>query len=122
MKFLLIMNVNPKVLDALTEEEQNAIGAGHGELLKELAATGEMIASQALADPSTSVTVKAVDGVPTPTDGPFVEAKEFIGGYYLVDVENRERAVELATKIPDARIPGLGIEVRQVMFDAGAEM
>ncbi len=122
MKFLLIMNINPKVLDSLTEEEQNAIGAGHGELIKELGETGEMISSQALADPSASVTVKAVDGVPTATDGPFVEAKEFIGGYYLVDVESRERAVELAMKIPDATIPGLGIEVRQVMFEAGSEM
>jgi hypothetical protein len=122
MKFLLIMNINPKVLASLTDEEQAAIGAGHDDLIKELSESGEMISTQALADPSTSVTVKAVDGVPTATDGPFLEAKEFIGGYYLVDVENRDRAIELAKKIPDAKIPGLGIEVRQVMFDGGTEM
>jgi hypothetical protein len=122
MKFLLIMNINPKVLESLTDEEREAIGAGHGALIEEITASGEMISTQALADPSASITVKAVDGVPTATDGPFVEAKEFIGGYYLVDVESRERAVELATKIPDAAIPGLGIEVRQVMFENGTEM
>ncbi|GAA2144945.1 YciI family protein [Glycomyces algeriensis] len=122
MKFLLIMNINPTVLASLTEEEQAAIGAGHGDLIKEISASGEMISTQALADPSASVTVKSVDGVPTATDGPFVEAKEFIGGYYLVDVDSKERAVELARKIPDAGIPGLGIEVRQVMFESGSEM
>lgn len=122
MKFLLIMNVNPKVLESLTEDEQAAIGAGHGAFMKELGESGEMISTQALSDPSASVTVKAVDGVPTATDGPFVEAKEFIGGYYLVDVDSKERAVELAKKIPDAKIPGLGIEVRQIMFEAGSEM
>ncbi|SDC93610.1 YciI family protein [Glycomyces harbinensis] len=122
MKFLLIMNVNPKVLDALTEEEQAMIGSGHGDFMNEITASGEMISTQALSDPSASVTVKAADGVPTATDGPFVEAKEFIGGYYLVDVESKERAVELAKKIPDATIPGLGIEVRQIMFEAGSEM
>ncbi|MEV0898883.1 YciI family protein [Actinoplanes sp. NPDC049802] len=48
-----------------------------------------------------------------------MEAKEFLGGFYLVDVENRERALALAAKIPDAAIDGLGVEVRQVMFADG---
>jgi hypothetical protein len=56
------------------------------------------------------------------TDGPYLEAKEFLGGYYLVDVASRERAIELAALIPDARFEGLGIEVRPVMFSAGMEM
>ena len=50
------------------------------------------------------------------TDGPFVEAKEFMGGFYLLDVEDEARAIELATQIPDARIPGLALEVRPVVF------
>jgi hypothetical protein len=53
------------------------------------------------------------------TDGPFLEAKEFLGGFYLIDCESRERAVELAARIPDAAIKGLGVEVRQVMFADG---
>ena len=59
------------------------------------------------------------DGVPVITDGPYLEAKEFLGGYYLVDVASRDRALELAALIPDARFDGLGIEVRQVIFSGG---
>lgn len=63
------------------------------------------------------VTVR--NGQPVVTDGPFLESKEFLGGYYLIDCENKERAIELAARIPDAAIEGLGVEVRQVMFSDG---
>ena len=53
------------------------------------------------------------------TDGPFLEAKEYLGGFYLVDCEDKDRAVALAARIPDAAIRGLGVEVRQVMFADG---
>ena len=56
------------------------------------------------------------------TDGPFLETKEFMGGFYLVDCENKERAVELATRIPDTRFDGFAVEVRPVMFSAGLDM
>jgi hypothetical protein len=121
MKFLLIMHINPKILDALTEEERNLVGEGHGEFMEKIRASGEMIETNALADPSKSAVVKARDGVPAVTDGPFAESKEFVGGYYLVDCESRERALELAAMIPDTRIEGLAVEVRPVMFSAGAE-
>jgi hypothetical protein len=55
------------------------------------------------------------------TDGPFLEAKEFMGGFYIVECETRERALELAGLIPDAGVEGMGIEVRPVMFSAGPE-
>ena len=66
--------------------------------------------------------MRGTGGVPAVTDGPFLEAKEFMGGYYLVDVESKERAVELAQQIPDAKVAGLAIEVRQIMFEAGFDM
>ncbi|MEV4315382.1 YciI family protein [Actinocrispum sp. NPDC049592] len=122
MKFLLIMNVNPQVLDALTEAERNAIGAGHGDFMDTIRETGEFILTQALADPSNSAVVRARGGAPVVTDGPFAESKEYMGGFYLVECESRERAIELAGMIPDTRIDGLGVEVRPVMFEAGLEM
>lgn len=122
MKFLLIMNVNPQVLSALTEDERDAIGAGHGEFMDLIRETGEFIVTQALADPANSAVVRAQGGVPVVTDGPFVEAKEYMGGFYMVECESRERAIELAGMIPDTRIDGLGVEVRPVMFEAGLEM
>ncbi len=119
MKFLLIMNVNPAVLDALTEEERNEIGEGHGAFIDTIKKSGEMITTQALADPSQTAVVRARGGQPVVTDGPFVESKEYLGGFYLIDCESKERAIELAALIPDAKIEGLGVEVRPVMFSDG---
>ncbi|HVW40593.1 MAG TPA: YciI family protein [Amycolatopsis sp.] len=122
MKYLLIMHVNPQILDALTEEERAAIGDGHGAFIDKIRESGELIMTQALGDPSTSAVVRVRGGAPVVTDGPYVESKEFLGGYYLVDCESRERALELAAMIPDAALDGVGVEVRPVMFSAGMEM
>jgi hypothetical protein len=119
MKFLLIMNVNPAVLDALTEEERNEIGEGHGAFIDAIKKSGEMITTLALADPSQTAVVRVRGGQPVVTDGPFLEAKEYLGGFYLIDCESKERAIELAALIPDAKIEGLGVEVRPVMFSDG---
>ncbi|MER6625379.1 YciI family protein [Streptomyces sp. NPDC000931] len=119
MKFLLIMHIDPAIMEELTEAERQEIMDGHGEFMKTLRESGEMISTEALADPSQSSVVRVRDGVPVVTDGPYLEAKEFLGGYYLVDVASRDRALELAAMIPDARFNGLGIEVRQVIFSGG---
>ncbi|MFJ2782058.1 YciI family protein [Kitasatospora sp. NPDC087315] len=119
MKFLLIMHINPAIMEELTEAERQEIMAGHGEFMKTTSESGELVSTEALADPSQSSVVRVRDGAPVVTDGPYLEAKEFLGGYYLVDVASRDRALELAALIPDARVNGLGIEVRQVIFSGG---
>ncbi|GAA0952814.1 YciI family protein [Actinocorallia libanotica] len=120
MRFLIGMHINPAVLDALTDEEKAAIGEGHGAFIEELKESGELITTQGLTDPSQAAVVAVRNGQPVVTDGPFLEAKEYLGGFYLVDCQDRERAVELAARIPDAAIEGLGVEVRQVMFADGS--
>ncbi|TWV42711.1 hypothetical protein FRZ03_19365 [Streptomyces misionensis] len=119
MQFLIALHVNPAVLDALTPEEKAAVQEGHGAFIEALKESGELVTTQALADPSQSAVVTVRGGRTVVTDGPFLEAKEHLGGYYLVDCEDRDRAVELAAMIPDAAIEGLGVEVRQVMFECG---
>jgi hypothetical protein len=114
MQFLISMIINPAVLEALTEEEMAAVGEGHGRFVAALKESGELVTTQALTDPSQAAVVTVRDGQTVVTDGPYVEAKEYLGGFYLVDC-----AVELAAQIPDAEIPGLGVEVRQVMFADG---
>jgi hypothetical protein len=120
MKYLLLIHLNPAVFDTLTEEQQNAVMAGHEAFQGDLEGTGELVGFVALADPSQSATVRVRDGVPVVTDGPYVEAKEHLAGYYVVDCESRERAAELAGRIPDAELTG--IEVRPVMNSGGLEM
>ncbi len=120
MKFLLIMHMNPQIWQALTEDERNEVMKGHGEFMDAIRGSGEMLGTVALADPAASAVVRVREGVPTVSDGPYLEAKEYLGGYYLVECASRDRALELAAMIPDAKVEGLGIEVRTVVFAAGA--
>jgi len=87
---------------------------------RELAATGEWVDGQGLAAPGEAKLVRAgKNGAPI-TDGPFAESKEFLAGYWLVDVASAERAYALAARASAAPGPGgapmnMGIEVRQVL-------
>jgi hypothetical protein len=119
VKYLLVLNINPDVLAALTEQEQQAIFDGHQKFLAATKESGEFHSTVALAEPAKSAVVRVRDGLPAVTDGPFVESKEFLGGYYLIEVASPERAYDLAAMIPDAGIEGLGVEVRPVVFEDG---
>ena len=119
MKYLLVLNINPEVLSALSEDEQQAIGTGHQKFMDAIKASGEFHSTVALQQPDKSAVVRVRNGVPAVTDGPFVESKEFLGGYYLIEAASPERAYELAAMIPDAGIEGLGVEVRPVEFSDG---
>nr|WP_255429905.1 YciI family protein [Streptomonospora sp. PA3] len=119
---MILMHVDPAALEQLSEEQQRQIQEGHGAFMAAAKESGEFVATQALADPSRSKVVRSSGSGPEVTDGPFAESKEFMGGFYLVDVEDEARALELAKQIPDAAIPGLALEVRPVMFaDLGDE-
>jgi hypothetical protein len=87
----------------------------------ELISTGELVDAQGLAGPELAkIVTSAGAGAPVVTDGPFLESKEFLAGYRMVDVESEARAIEIAARASAA--PGAGgvpirqpIEVRQVM-------
>ncbi len=85
---------------------------------QELRDSGELIGSEGLADPSQAKTVRFLDGVPVPTDGPFAEAKESLAGYWIVE-GTEDRAIEIASRVV-AFIEG-PVEVRQVMDAPPAE-
>jgi hypothetical protein len=120
MKFLLMIHMNPAAVDALTEEDRQVLWDEHGRFQKDMIESGEMVLTQALADPSNSRMVRVHDGVPAVTDGPFLEAKEHLAGFYIIDCDSVERATELAARMPEARLNG--VEVRQVMYENGVEM
>jgi len=87
---------------------------------KELTDAGELVGAEGLAPPGEARVVRAGnDGLPAVTDGPFPEAKEFLAGYWIVEVDRTERAYEIAAKASAAPGPGgaplnMPIEVRQV--------
>jgi hypothetical protein len=88
---------------------------------KELGAFGELVGAEGLAAPGLARIVRATkSGAPEVTDGPFPEAKEFLAGYWIVDVESPQRAYEIAARASAAPGPGgvpinMPIEVREVM-------
>jgi hypothetical protein len=120
VRYLLIIYMNPSIWDSLSEDERTAVFAAHDGFQNQVTETGELLGFAALADPTTSTTVRVRDGAAAVTDGPYVEAKEFLAGYYVVDCETQERANELAAQLPDARYTA--VEVRPVMEGSGVEM
>ncbi|WP_410621761.1 YciI family protein [Amycolatopsis sp. cmx-8-4] len=115
MRYLLTLHMNPALWGTLTDDQKNGVYAGHGDFIKLVTESGEMVETKALVDPAGTRTVRVENGVPRVENGTFVESASFLCGYYVVDVESEERAVELAGKIPDARYTA--VEVRKVIHE-----
>ena len=123
MKYLLLIYHNPEARELWESfsEEQKAEGlALYAALNNDLAASGELIVAEALENPSAASRVSVTDGRTIAGDGPFVETKEHLAGFYLVDVASRERAIEIAARIPEAAIGG--VEVRPILTYSALEM
>lgn len=119
MKFLLIMHMNPTLWEKLSKEEQQEVFDGHDRFQEIIRESGEMVGTKALDAPENTATVTVRDGSVEAVDGPYVPGQTFLCGYYVVDVASKERAVELAALIPDAKLTA--VEVREVVHDDGAE-
>jgi hypothetical protein len=120
---LVLIYTNPEarqLWEQLPEDEQAEGLRAYATLNEELAAAGEMIVSESLADPALAKHVKVRDGQVMTTDGPFAEVKEQLAGFYLVECDDIERAAEIAGRIPEAEA-GV-IEVRPVRTFSGLEM
>jgi hypothetical protein len=120
VKYILLIYNNPATYTSWSDEERDALFGEVDGIMAELKESGELIGGEALADASNAKTVRVRSGVPAVTDGPFAEAKEQLAGYLIVDCETTDRAVEIATRWPDARY--FAMEVRPLMDTAGADM
>lgn len=120
MKYMLLIYNNPETIEAMSEQERDAVFATVDDVMKGLAETGELVGGRALAHPSATRTVRLRDGAVVATDGPFAESKEHFAGYIEVDCETEERAVEIAASWPDAKFGAM--EVRAVMHESGSDM
>ena len=108
-EYLLLIVGDEAAYDQLSEEEGKAIYAGHEAFMGELRNAGVTILSSVELEPSR--TARTILGDGTVTDGPFAEAKEQVGGYYLIDVPSIEEAVAWGKKIP--LLPSDKLEVRK---------
>jgi hypothetical protein len=81
------------------------------------AAAGELLGAYGLADELMAKTVRVRDGVPAVTDGPYLEAKEFVSSLFLLDVESEQRALEIAAEYPFAEYNA--VEVWPILHESG---
>lgn len=125
MKYILMMHARRGTgeyqIGGWSAEDLQAHIAFMHDFNRELTEAGELVGAEGLAEPGAARIVRAgKNGAPAVTDGPFPESKEFLAGYWIVDVDSPERAYEIAAKASTAPGPGgapliLPIEVRQVM-------
>ena len=130
MKYILMMNATKENFDWYSkwpkEDLQKNI-AFMRNFNKELKDAGVLVSSEGLAWPDQAKIVRAAsDGSPIVTDGPFPEAKEFLAGYWIVDVENAAEAYKIAARASLAPAPAgvtetMPLEVRQVLSSAPEE-
>ena len=112
MQYMLLIYSGdaPEKWDSLSEDEQNAIMGEYFAISQSPGVTG----GDQLQPVETATTVRVDNGSTLTTDGPFAETKEALGGYYLIDADNLDAALEVAARIPAARLGG-AVEVRPVV-------
>jgi hypothetical protein len=123
VKYLILIYSNPasrEIWEGFSDEQRAEGFRYYGALTEELVASGELIVTEALADASLTRRVTVRDGQTVTSDGPFAEAKELLAGFFLVECDSMERAVEVAARMPEAEL-GL-VEVRPVLQLGGMEI
>ena len=114
MQYILLIYSSEKMWDGKTPEQINQIMAEYGSFTESIVMSGNFKAGEELQPISTATTVRVRNGKPQVTDGPFAETREQLGGFYLIEAENLDQAIQIAGRIPSAR-EGC-VEVRPIML------
>src|SRR4051794_4043154 len=116
MKYMLLIHQGdaptpqtPETWAQLSEEEQRSVYDGY----RQVNETPGMTPGQQMQPPDTATTVRVANGEVLVTDGPFVDVKEALGGYCFLEADDLDAAIELAAKVPAARMGG-AVEVRPI--------
>jgi hypothetical protein len=110
MKYALLINDLPAPFEGMDQGQIAALMQEYADITQSPGIYG----GQQLMPISTATTVRVVDGDVLLTDGPFSEAKEYLGGFYLLEADNLDSAVEVARRIPAARTGG-SVEIRPLV-------
>jgi hypothetical protein len=114
MQYMLMCCANETQWAKLPDAERGRIMDEYGNLLHELKMSGRLLSGAKLEQHSSAVTVRAKNGKPSITDGPFAETKEQLGGYHVIECQDRDEAVSIALRFPTLPVGGL-IEVRPIV-------
>ncbi len=119
MKYMLLIVGDESQYADRSEEEFAASMKSWDEYTKELVAAGAFVSGEGLQSSTTATTLRVDGGDRILTDGPFVETKEQVGGFYVIDCKDLDEAIEWAAKLPSSAQGGV-TEIRPVM-DYGPE-
>ena len=122
MKYLCLAYYDEKAFDALSKAELDAIVRRCHPYDEELRKSGHLITLASLESPRATITVRPRNGKPSVTDGPFVETKEQVGSFFIIEARDLNEAIRVASKHPAAHLGeqiGWAIEVRPIeMYEA----
>jgi hypothetical protein len=114
MKYMLLVYLDEQ---AMTDEERADCYVESAQLTQDLNAKGHYLGAGPLHSVATATSVRVRDGRRLVTDGPFAETREQLGGYYLIEAKDLDQAIDIAERIPPARMGT--IEIRPMMEIAG---
>ncbi|MBY0247080.1 MAG: YciI family protein [Nitrospiraceae bacterium] len=117
MKYMLLVHHNEDMFKRMPEGIRNDMLAESIRLCHQLAGKGQYVHASPLQPEATETIVRVRDGKPMVTDGPFMETKEQLAGYFLIDVKDRDEAISIAERVPGARIGT--VEVRPLIEITG---
>jgi hypothetical protein len=113
MRYMLLIYTNENAPQ--TPEQAQQVMEGHGRAMQEASRKGFLVGAEPLAATSSATTLRMRDGKTIITDGPFAETKEQLAGYYLLECDNLDDALEIARQIPTACGGGEGcVEIRPI--------
>ena len=119
MKYMLLIYGNEEAFSSVGPDAFAEILRETDALNRELFESGELVGAYGVADQVNAKMVRVSGGTPVVTDGPYAEAKEFLGSFMIVDCESLDRALEIAALSPSAR--HWGVEVRPLMHEANVD-
>ena len=113
MKYLCLIYEDENSWSSMPKEQTDAIMGEYNSFTEDIGKSGHLVSGEALQPTAAATTVRVRNGKVSTTDGPFVETKEQLGGYYLIEAKDLNDAIQVAARIPAARTGG--VEVRPVI-------
>jgi hypothetical protein len=116
MRYMLLIYSREDLDAAASREAMQAVMEGHRAVMQEAAKKGVLRGAEPLKPTSTATTVRIQNGQALTTDGPFAETKEQLAGYYILECQNLDEAIDWARKIPTSCLGGEGcVEIRPII-------
>ena len=119
MKYMLIIYGNQELWSSIDPAEMAREIAAFDTFNKKHYATGELLGAYGVADAAATKLVRLADGQPAVTDGPYLETKEYLASWYLIDVDSEERALAIAAELPSAK--SMPVEVWPILHEASRD-